>query len=452
MSITIRRAQTIRNGTLIKGSKDLYEGIALWLDALNHSSANSTPAGGSIHFTGASLQYLTIPTDTSLALGTNDFTIEFWAYEITRAAYPLLFGYDNAAAGTSPTSFFISSTGNVLMTDGGSGWSLSLTWSLPTLNAWHHYALVRNNNTFTLYIDGTSVATGTSTYSLPQPYGSMQIGAGQEGPNIDGYITNFRIVNGTAVYTSNFTPSTTRLTAITNTVLLLSAVDNSSLVTDSSSNNLTITNYNGATWSNLTPLPPTSTSSTWYDLSPNHYDATLVNGASFAGDSFNFDYAQNQFAVIPEANMFTGNNMTAIGWVYVRTDRTWARLFDFGNGPGQNNILIAVDSNGQNLPAYSTDGSDNIYSGTTMPLNQWVQIVATQSGTTGAMYINGQLVISGTNNGIASVTRTLNYIGKSNWSSDAYLDGKIASLRIWNRTLSTEEITADYNTMTGALA
>jgi hypothetical protein len=188
----------------------------------------------------------------------------------------------------------------------------------------------------------------------------------------------------------------------------------------------------------------------WYDLSPNHYDATLVNAPTFDTNSISFDYTQSQFAVIPAANMFNGD-MTAIGWVYVRTDQTWARLFDFGNGSGGVNVIIAVDSNGQNLPAYSTDGSDNIYSPTQLPLNQWVQIVATQSSLTGSIYINGQLVISASNTGIASVVRNYNYIGRSNWNGDAYLDGKISSLRIWSRVLGLEEITADYNTMTREL-
>ena len=42
-----------------------------------------------------------------------------------------------------------------------------------------------------------------------------------------GLISNYRYVNGTAVYTANFTPSTEPLTNITNTVILHHGVTNS---------------------------------------------------------------------------------------------------------------------------------------------------------------------------------------------------------------------------------
>jgi len=185
---------------------------------------------------------------------------------------------------------------------------------------------------------------------------------------------------------------------------------------------------------------------TWFDLSGNSRDATLENGASFDTNSINFDYTQSQYAVIAPTSMFNGD-MTAIGWVYVRSIQTWSRLFDFGNGPNNNNVILAVDNNGTGNPAYSTDGADNIYSPAPLPLNQWVQLASTQSGTTGTIYINGTPVVTATNNEITTVSRDVNYIGRSNWSNDSYLDGKIAALKIYNRTLSQSEITADYTAM-----
>ena len=190
--------------------------------------------------------------------------------------------------------------------------------------------------------------------------------------------------------------------------------------------------------------------STWNDLSGNGHTVTLHNGATYDTDGISFDYTQQQYGDFPPANLFVSNDMTAITWVYVRTVQTWSRIFDFGNGAGGVNVIIASDSNGSNQPVYSTDGIDNIYSSQTLPLQQWVQLVAVQQGALGSIYINGQQVASTTNNGIANTTRNLNYIGRSNWEGDAYLDGKIASIKIYNRALRTSEILTDYHTSTPA--
>jgi Concanavalin A-like lectin/glucanases superfamily len=193
------------------------------------------------------------------------------------------------------------------------------------------------------------------------------------------------------------------------------------------------------------PASYPGTGGTWYDLSGYGRDATLVNAPIFNYNSIDFDYNNNQFAVIGPTNMFSGGDMTAIGWVYIRSYQSWSRLFDFGNGELANNVILAISEGTFGLPTYSTTGADNIYSSQTLPLNQWVQLVAVQTGSTGLIYINGTRVASAANTGIENLTRMYNYIGRSNWSSDAYLDGKVSSLKIWNRALTAGEILADYN-------
>ena len=66
-----------------------------------------------------------------------------------------------------------------------------------------------------------------------------------------GYVSNVRIVKGTAVYTANFVPPTSPLTAISGTSIL--TLQNSSIV-DNSTNAFSITNNNSVATSTATPF------------------------------------------------------------------------------------------------------------------------------------------------------------------------------------------------------
>lgn len=187
---------------------------------------------------------------------------------------------------------------------------------------------------------------------------------------------------------------------------------------------------------------------TWVDLTANHYDAPLYGNFSLS-DSVSVDFSNENYAQIAPANMFNGD-FTAIGWVYVRSYASWSRLFDFGNGSGEDNVIIAITNGSTGYPVFNANAS-NLFSSALMPLNQWAQLAATQSGTTQTLYLNGQQVAQQTGGPEASVTRTLNYIGRSNWGSDAYLDGRINTLRMYNRALSSAEILTDYAGMKGRL-
>ncbi len=143
------------------------------------------------------------------------------------------------------------------------------------LNTWTHVAAVRNSNTFTLYINGVSVST--TTFSTGGTDGSSGVTIGDYGSGgyaFEGYISNARIVKGTAVYTANFTPSTTPLTAITNTSLLTCA-DNRFV--DDSTNNFTIT--------------PTATSVQRF----NPFGASAAYSTSVIGGSGYFDGSGDYF-------------------------------------------------------------------------------------------------------------------------------------------------------------
>ena len=209
----------------------------------------------SAQFTSSSNNYLSVAGSSAFTLGTNDHTIEFWMYQTSRGEYDSPFNYNNGGFLQTTNSYYLNvgtREFNLNLGTGG-GWAFNLACGTrPTLNVWHHYAIVRSGNDFRVYVDGTSVANVTSTASIAAQ-GSTALGIGSQYVNgsyfgITGYITNFRFVNGTALYTSNFTPSTTPLTEVSGTQLLLQGL------VDNRANGVTVTNVNTVTQSSETPF------------------------------------------------------------------------------------------------------------------------------------------------------------------------------------------------------
>lgn len=228
-------------------------GLHSYLPA-NHPYKTIAPTGIPISITVQSLSTLfnsgslSVPANAALTLGTNNHTFEFWLYQTSRNFYDVPFIYGNTA-GNATNNYYMNLgqyTGVLIGNGSPGGWSLNMAngVSLPALNTWSHYALVRNGNIFTLYLNGTNVASATLSISIPAQGGVMAIGGLNSGGNtISGYMANFRFVNGTAVYTSNFTPPTSPLTAIPNTQVLIQGL------VDRSPNAFTVTSTGGVTLS-----------------------------------------------------------------------------------------------------------------------------------------------------------------------------------------------------------
>lgn len=187
--------------------------------------------GGSGYFKG-SPDYLSSSTGTALNFGTGDFTVEFWSYWSTHAAYAGMVSTSGGIIGQFQVIF--NASANSLRLDiGGTQWTPSPTL---TANAWTHIAVVRSGTTVTLYFNGVSVATTTNGNSVNAS--NLRVGADKDTSNYyAGYISNLRTVTGTAVYTANFTPPTAPLTAITNTSMLLNTV-NAGIFDNAMMNNL----------------------------------------------------------------------------------------------------------------------------------------------------------------------------------------------------------------------
>jgi hypothetical protein len=195
-------------------------------------------------------EYLIIsPTNSNLEL-TGDFTIEFFIKSNTLGQYPMIFTGNYAAGASTNLSMFASRLDNPnkvsIYINGGDSYGNGVIVD----NQWHHIAVVKNgigSNNLRVYVDGIMDIQVTSNNTINYNINGLLIAGNSPSTpesitKFQGYLSNFRIVNGTAVYTSNFTPPTTSLTNIPGTALLLFN-NPSDLFVDGSSNNYTVTKY-----------------------------------------------------------------------------------------------------------------------------------------------------------------------------------------------------------------
>ena len=207
--------------------------------------------------------YLTVPDNASLELAANNFTIECWIYPTSTAAQQIIVGKVATGSVVGSYDLRLNTNGtlqyNVASASGVTWATTANTSGTVSFNVWNHIAFVRNTGgVFTVYINGTSAGTSTNNITLVNETTTTNIGANGNGSSpFSGYITNVRITNGQALYTANFTPSTSPLTttsqgAIASNVVLLTC-QNTTFI-DNSSTGSTITNNSSVTSSIRSPF------------------------------------------------------------------------------------------------------------------------------------------------------------------------------------------------------
>ena len=139
---------------------------------------------------------------------------------------------------------------------------------------------------------------------------------------------------------------------------------------------------------------------------------------------------------------FTGGFSSGV-WVYPTSTASWSRFFDFGNGGTSNNIFLARNGTTSTLNYTVRIGSSSqqLEVANAIELNKWqyFSVVQQANGCT-TLYKNGVSIGTGSVQVPANLTRTLNYVGKSNVSSDPLFAGQMSNLSIWNRPLSAGEV------------
>lgn len=185
------------------------------------------------------------------------------------------------------------------------------------------------------------------------------------------------------------------------------------------------------------------------DATGNGKTASVVGGtwtAGRIGNAVNLS-GSSQYVSIPAGVLAGASACTIATWVRLDTIANWTRIFDLGTGTTANMFLTPSSSAGTARFAITSSGAggeQRVNAPAAIPTGAWTHVAVTLSGGTGILYVNKAEVAR------ASITLTpaslgstsQNWIGRSQYSGDPFLDGAVDDFRLYSRALSASEISA----------
>ena len=191
---------------------------------------------------------------------------------------------------------------------------------------------------------------------------------------------------------------------------------------------------------------------TWTDLSGQNKHGTLVNTPSWNNSDKLFEFSGNssQHITVPSGFADFSNGVTFFIVADLGVGNNWERFLDFSVG-GQTNHAFNFGRKQTNtnlsLQYYTvTEGGNKTLESNQISNNTLASYAVTTDGSNAKIYKNGSLaqtISFGAT--LSNTTRTQNYIGRSRGGGDAYYEGDIGVVGIFNRDLSASEITALHN-------
>ena len=182
----------------------------------NPVSSTEDPFEGdhSVEFDGD--DYLTIADSTDFDLAAVDFTMECWYNPDTNPNWVGLMSQWPNGNYNVTNSWTFEPVGSSLQfyycNTAGSFYNAAAPGSLQT-NQWQHCAVTRSGNTINVWLNGSKGPDHTIVGTMQNSTVNVDIGGNvASGGYADGKISNLRLTKGQALYTSNFTPSTSALT------------------------------------------------------------------------------------------------------------------------------------------------------------------------------------------------------------------------------------------------
>jgi hypothetical protein len=299
---------------------------------------------------------------------TGDFTIQFWCYPLDSRPHRICEGTQTGSGTWTVT--VNSSNGQVGFQYAAGFWagvSIATATGLFSNNEWVHIAITKSGSSFKVFIDGVERGTTTNANGLINTGRNLQISYYTDGSGTtyaNWYLSDLKITNDIALYTTNFTPPTAPV-GNTNAFLYL-PMDNAGIF-DKTGNNT------------LTPVGNASTSTT----QTKYADTAMYFDGS--GDSI---YIDTQ----PLFNFGT-QDFTIEMWIKPNVSSNFGGLFTIDAGPypsvliynsETNNIRIYLDNNNSSPFALTQD--------VTIPSTNWQHFAFTRDGNIFRSFLDGILI------------------------------------------------------------
>ena len=435
--------------------------------------------------TSAGDAHIEVASHSDFTLGTNDFTIEGWFflqgpspnydYPSARIGYRMSVGYrphlfdfrelDGAYSNKRAPMVRLGGTGG----SNGNADSIKLQYHVsgsdriesailtPELeNQWFHLAIVRNSGTTTMYYNGVSEGTWSDSTNYDE---IDKLWIGRHGysanHNFTGWISNFRIVNGTAVYTSNFTPPVDPLTAVTNTKLLICTKPDA--VDDIGPTGHTVTKVGTATHSTFNPYPwqTLGYGSLFFDKNNDKlsYEAGGGNHVAGMGSLSDLTVEAWVFHMDGGGDDTTDPNVEAC-YVHFQDQLSSGVQMTFGRTrtySNKNCMFTSTSGSPNQNQVYTVDAAHDI------PRGAWYHVAFVKEGTNLRMYKDG-VNVKGNNQTSATNLPSSFRVGEihigATYSNGYDFLGHMSNFRISNSarysadfTPSTTPFTSDSNTV-----
>jgi len=401
-------------------------------------TASPTPTSYSGWFDGTG-DYLSLTATSALTLptSTTPFTVEVWVYptasggvilaeEYLGGANPVNLGVWLGATGQTTAPSTAGLRPSVGFYGGGATWSIVYSSVDISLNAWTHIAAVFTGSATKIYVNGVDQSVNTITTWTTAAASRYFIGKRWDAnvPEfITGLISNLRWVIGTAVYTSNFTPPTAPLTAISGTALL--TCQNATFI-DNSPNAFTITANGNAQTNANNPFGFTGTN--------------VDGGAAYFDGTGDFLTAPSNSAY----NITSGStdSFSVECWVYWNTVAANTSLVDNGGVSGTSfpNWSVFLNASSQITFGWGDSGAPGSTIGTLTSsivptTGQWYHIVGCKASSDWAIYVNGirRNQFTGSNTATKTSTSLLRIADgiSSQGAGGNRINGYIAGVRVY---------------------